>query len=243
MNKKFRRNCMEEIKNKVSDILEKITSERFFYYYIISVMLALPITEIFDEFHSQAFASQPIIVEMAGYFGIFAFITHFLRHQKIKYYLSDLLYFLLFIFALLSAVFSINKQETWHGFNYDEWLFNFVGYFSLMLAGTMIQSKQLRKNILSVFVIVTIIQSIVAALQTVGIYIVEAYFDNTYVGDYSEVELPITSEDLEKIYPLASSKAKERALTTPLRIVPDIDPPPFISINSLSVIIFYMQLD
>ena len=170
---------MEEIKNKVSDILEKITSERFFYYYIISVMLALPITEIFDEFHSQAFASQPIIVEMAGYFGIFAFITHFLRHQKIKYYLSDLLYFLLFIFALLSAVFSINKQETWHGFNYDEWLFNFVGYFSLMLAGTMIQSKQLRKNILSVFVIVTIIQSIVAALQTVGIYIVEAYFDTT----------------------------------------------------------------
>ena len=170
---------MEEIKNKVSAILEKITSERFFYYYIISVMLALPITEIFDEFHSQAFASQPIIVEMAGYFGIFAFITHFLRHQKIKYYLSDLLYFLLFIFALLSAVFSINKQATWHGFNYDEWLFNFVGYFSLMLAGTMIQSKQLRKSILSVFVIVTVIQSTVAALQTGGIYIIEAYFDTT----------------------------------------------------------------
>lgn len=35
------------------------------------------------------------------------------------------------------------------------------------------------------------------------------YFDETYTGDYSEVDLPITNEDLERIYPLASNKAKE----------------------------------
>ena len=35
------------------------------------------------------------------------------------------------------------------------------------------------------------------------------YFDKSYEGDYSEVELPITNEDLERIYPLASNKAKE----------------------------------
>lgn len=35
------------------------------------------------------------------------------------------------------------------------------------------------------------------------------FFDENYQGDYSEVELPITNEDLEKIYPLASTKAKE----------------------------------
>ncbi len=35
------------------------------------------------------------------------------------------------------------------------------------------------------------------------------YFDKNYQGDYSEVELPITNEDLERIYPLASNKAKE----------------------------------
>ena len=35
------------------------------------------------------------------------------------------------------------------------------------------------------------------------------YFDETYQGDYSEVELPITNEDLERIYPLASTKSKE----------------------------------
>jgi len=35
------------------------------------------------------------------------------------------------------------------------------------------------------------------------------YFDPNYTGDYSEIELPITNADLEKIYPLASIKAKE----------------------------------
>ena len=35
------------------------------------------------------------------------------------------------------------------------------------------------------------------------------YFDPNYQGDYSEVELPITNADLERIYPLASNKSKE----------------------------------
>ena len=35
------------------------------------------------------------------------------------------------------------------------------------------------------------------------------YFDPSYDGDYSEVELPITNKDLEEIYPIASAKAKD----------------------------------
>ena len=35
------------------------------------------------------------------------------------------------------------------------------------------------------------------------------YFDEKYEGDYSEVELPISNEDLEEIYPYASQRAKE----------------------------------
>ena len=35
------------------------------------------------------------------------------------------------------------------------------------------------------------------------------YFDKDYTGNYEELTLPITNEDLEKIYPLASQKAKE----------------------------------
>ena len=167
---------MQELKNRFSKALEFMTSERFFYYYIIFVMISLPIFEIFEERHSHCFVAQQIIVEMAGYLGIFVFLTHFIIHKNIKYYMSDLLYFFLFIFAILSAVFSQNKYNTWHGFNYDEWPFNFVGYFSLMLAGTMICDKQLRKNILKAFVAVTCIQSVVAALQTVGIYSLECYY-------------------------------------------------------------------
>lgn len=35
------------------------------------------------------------------------------------------------------------------------------------------------------------------------------YFSDSYIGDYSEIELPITNDDLEQIYPYASSRAKE----------------------------------
>lgn len=35
------------------------------------------------------------------------------------------------------------------------------------------------------------------------------YFDESYTGNYEELTLPITNEELEKIYPLASTKAKE----------------------------------
>ena len=168
---------MQEIKKRLSGFFEMITTEKFFFYYIISVMISLPVMEIFDERHSQAFASQPVIVEVAGFIGIFVIIVHFLKHQDIKYYLSDLLYLLLFVFALLSAVFTLNKFATWHGFDYDEWMFNFVAYFSLMFAGTMVNDKHMRKCILNVFILVTVIQSVVAALQTCGIYMIECYYD------------------------------------------------------------------
>lgn len=36
-----------------------------------------------------------------------------------------------------------------------------------------------------------------------------AFFDESYQGDYNLVDLPITNSDLEKIYPEASTKAKE----------------------------------
>lgn len=36
-----------------------------------------------------------------------------------------------------------------------------------------------------------------------------AYFDFSYEGDYSDIDLPITNDDLESIYPIASRKAKE----------------------------------
>lgn len=36
-----------------------------------------------------------------------------------------------------------------------------------------------------------------------------AFFDVNYQGDYKEIILPITNKDLEEIYPIASTKAKE----------------------------------
>ncbi|WP_028521073.1 O-antigen ligase family protein [Ruminococcus flavefaciens] len=169
---------MQETKARISRFLELITSERFFYGMIMTVMISLPITEIFDELHSNRFTSQPVIIEMAGYLGVFSIFTHFLKHKGIKIYLSDLLFFAMLIISILSAVFTQNKEATFGGFYYDELLSSFFGYFSLMFAGTMIEDSKLRKNLLKAFVFVTLIQTSAAALQTVGIYNIEAFYDS-----------------------------------------------------------------
>lgn len=168
---------MQETKARISRFLELITSERFYYGLILTVMISLPITEIFDELHSNRFVSQPIIIEIAGYIGVFSIFAHFLKHKGVKVYLSDLLFFVMLIISILSAVFTKNKDATFGGFYYDEWLSNFFGYFSLMFAGTFIEDSKLRKNILKAFVFVTLIQTSAAALQTIGIFNVEVYYD------------------------------------------------------------------
>lgn len=175
---------MREIKTKISDILEKLTSEKFFFYYIVFVMISLPVTEIFCGKHSRTFEFQPIIVEMAGYLGAFLFIVHFIKHRHIKYYPSDLFCILLLVFAALSAFFTQNYSATAFGYYADEWITNFMGYFGLMFAGTMIHDKQIRKDILKAYVVVTVIQAVVATLQTFGITVISCYWgdDITYTN-------------------------------------------------------------
>ena len=106
---------MQEIKKNLKDIFEKITTERSFCKIIIFLMLALPISELFDEKHYQTFNSQPTLVEMVGIALFSCLAIHFLIHKNIKYYPSDLLFLLLFVFAVLSAAFTLWKN---HSFDY-----------------------------------------------------------------------------------------------------------------------------
>jgi len=168
---------LQELRKKLSDIAEMITSEKSFCKIIIFIMLALPIAELFDERHYQTFNSQPTLVEIAGLTAFFCIVVHFLKHKNIKYYASDLIYLLLIVFMSLSAAFTLDKEATFLGFYYDEWMTDFVGYFSLMMAGTMITDKKLKKEIIRAFFIVIFLQTFVAFLQTFGLNIDQCFFD------------------------------------------------------------------
>ena len=168
---------MQEIKKNLKDIFEKITTERSFCRIIIFLMLALPISELFDEKHYQSFNSQPTLVEMVGIALFSCLAIHFLIHKNIKYYPSDLLFLLLFVFAVLSAAFTLDREATFLGFYYDEWLTNFICYFSLMAAAATITDTKLKKEIIRAFILVIIIQNSVALFQSFGCYLEPPYYD------------------------------------------------------------------
>ena len=168
---------MSTVKTKLKEIAELITTERAFYLLIMITMISLPICELLVEQHERNFEGQPIIVEAAGIMGAVMVVTHLLIHKGIRYYMTDLLFALLMIFAGLSLANSEDLLASTRGYDYDEWLTHFMAYFSLMYAGTMVKDIKLRKNILKAFIFVLVIQGIVGVLQSFGYEFTNCFYD------------------------------------------------------------------
>ena len=168
---------MSTVKKKISEIAELITTEKAFYWLIIITMISLPICELLTEQHERNFEGQPIIVEAAGIMGVVMVVTHLVIHKGINYYVSDVIFGLLIIWAGLSLSFSESILSSVRGYDYDEWLTHFLAYFSLMYAGTMVKDTRLRKNIIKAFIFVLLIQGIVGMLQSFGYEFTNCFFD------------------------------------------------------------------
>ncbi len=170
---------MSTVKKKLNEIAELITTEKAFYWLIMITMISLPLFELLTEQHERNFEGQPIIVEAAGIVGVVMVVLRLLRNkgEEAKYYMTDVLFFFLILFAGLSLAFSESMLNSVRGYDYDEWLTHFMAYFSLMYAGTMIEDKKLRKNILKAFIFVLLIQGLVGVLQSFGYEFTNCFYD------------------------------------------------------------------
>ena len=89
-----------------------------------------------------------------------------------KWYAADVFYLLMVIFMILSAVFSTKP-----GLYGDGYLLNsespadFLGYFCLFYAGTRIRTREYRKKLIVVLLIVEIAHGVLAFFQTFDIQI------------------------------------------------------------------------
>lgn len=168
---------MTTVKKKLGEIVELITTERAFYLLIMVTMISLPLCELLVEQHERNFEGQPIIVEAAGIIGIVMVVGHMLIHKNISYYLTDAIFALLVIFAGLSLAFSEDQLASIRGYYYDEWLTNFMAYFSLMYAGTMVRDTKLRRNIIKGFIFILLIQGCIGVFQSLGFEFTNCYYD------------------------------------------------------------------
>ena len=154
--------------------IDKITTEKAFEIYIIASMVAIPLFALMTETFGKPFITQPYVVEVIGIVGIILALCSVLK-RKDNLYITDYLFLLLCIFASLSLAFSKSISESIQGFSYDEWFIHFLGYFSLMLAGTMINDETRRRRIIIAFLGVVVGHSLVAVFQTMDICISPCY--------------------------------------------------------------------
>lgn len=155
---------------------ERVTTEKFYYYFAVTIMAAIPAGEFITELFRQPYVTQPLIVALYGCAGLFSVMCFFLgksRSGKMELYGSDVFFILLVIFSVISLALSKDIMNSLMGYGYDEWIFNFLAYFSLMFAGTMINDMKLRKKVLYVFAAVALFNCLIAFFQSFGLRIAD----------------------------------------------------------------------
>lgn len=165
--------------------LAKITSDKVLCYMSMAMLIFLPVAEIIQELlkatknkafrHMYPSYYQPYIVAVFGIaltlFVILSFIARAVS-GKFKFYVADVFYFTLLAFMLISMFCSVNFGVFASGLRYYmEHPLHFLCYYGLFYAGSMIQDPELRRKLLYSYIIVAIIEGIVAFLQTRGIEI------------------------------------------------------------------------
>ena len=159
-------------------LLTKIASDKVLCYVSMALLIFLPVAEIIQELlkatKNKAFRYmypsyyQPYIVALFGIaltlFVILSFIARAVS-GKFKFYIADVFYFTLLAFMLISMFCSVNFGVFASGLNYYmEHPLHFLCYYGLFYAGSMIQDSGLRRKLLYSYIIVAIIEGIVAFL-------------------------------------------------------------------------------
>lgn len=166
---------------KSSNIFPFLSTERAFYGFVVSFMVLVPLCEFTTQCFGVPFVTQPFLVATYGILGIIMVFNYIIQNRySLKFYPSDVFFLLLIIFTLISFIFTTYPPATYDGFDYDEWLEHFYAYYSLLFAGTMIQDKKLRKNILYTYAGVAVLHSIIALAQTLDLELAYNFLEPDY---------------------------------------------------------------
>ena len=171
-----------------------LVSEKVFYRACVILLGGLPIVEIITEIigrFNNIILPSFFLPQMTGIFGVFGTLITILywlsmERGKRKLRISDIFYFTLLFFMILSAVCSRNPGVYSEGdYFYCENPLHFLAYYWLYFAGTLIDDPKYRKNLLYLFAGVAVLEGIFAFLQTFNIelsYSLYYYTEHTAYG-------------------------------------------------------------
>ena len=148
-------------------------------YLVIGVMVLLPLVEFIMSLTGTPFFWQETIVHLLGMISVLLLIIKISKEKKIEIYLSDILLAALFIFEVLSLIFTKDMSQSFANSrpNYREDIGVYFSYYSTALLASRIVKTEFRSKIIRTFYILGIVEIIVGILQFFGLWMYAPLFD------------------------------------------------------------------
>lgn len=160
------------METKKFSLTEFIISEKFYFWFIVTLMAAIPVGELITELFNRPYISQPYILALYGFIGSASVILFFVKNAKSgkpDIYPSDIFFILLVLFLILTFLFAGGSASIIGSpVLFEEWPLHSFAYFSLMFAGTMINDDKLRKGVLYALAAVALFHCAIAFPQSFG---------------------------------------------------------------------------
>ena len=151
----------------------KLDIEKIIYILIILVMVLIPILKlstyipIIEKFYINHFEIKRVYVLWIAIFFMLIIYLYLIFSKKEKIGLIDIFIYMLTILAFLSTKYAINFETAFLGEMYRyEGLLTIISYYLLILNSKSIKQEKYKKNIIKLFLIMGIFQSIYAILQS-----------------------------------------------------------------------------
>lgn len=158
---------------------EKIFNENNLTRFIIISIIIFPLLELIGIFFKQQFFMQEEALSLIGIIGVIFLLYYIINCIKRKsIVISDIFFITSILFSIISIITSKSIMVSLKGHtHYSETPLQVMGYFTLFLIGTNISKEENRIKIIKTFMILGVLEAIVAFMQNFKIWPVVAPFD------------------------------------------------------------------
>jgi len=152
---------------------KKLSIEKIIYILIVLIMILIPLLKFstyipsIERFYINTFEIKRVYVLWISIFFLLNTYIFLIISQKEKIGYIDIIIYILIILAFLSTSYAINFMKAFLGEKYRyEGLLTILSYYFLLLNAKSLKQEKYKKNIIKLFIIIGIFQSIYAILQS-----------------------------------------------------------------------------
>lgn len=150
---------------------EKYVNEDIITYLLMVFMAAFPIIELICEIAGHTYELQNELLTAEGIILFVMFWIRLFTRDRMAFRITDILLMLSMLFVILSIVFSHDKAISVYGADhyYREGPFQYLGYFMVFFAATMVSKYENRRKIFLSLSVVMALQISVGLIQHIDV--------------------------------------------------------------------------